>query len=324
MPDTHPLSNTHTPTMIAMSEHAWLRVSGRDARKFLQGQLTCDLNRFDQQHFLLGGHCSHQGRMLSSFILALAHDDSVVLRVRHNIANSAMTALKKYLVFAKADIILTELKGLTLLLEDSSLSSLCDADGKPMALPPVGHFTSTPTLTILRHQANWLEVWAEATTLQALQEQLAPNVQQGSPNQLEALLIQQGWVEIQSALEDKYLPQQLNYQWLDGISFKKGCYTGQEIVARLHYRGQVKTQLYHAKVTSHPELDIALGSQVLSDTQAPLGDIVARVKLADGDELLMVGNNTLAEHSNWRLADSLLQISWVKPAYAIPSESNPL
>ncbi|MCR6651617.1 MAG: folate-binding protein [Cellvibrionaceae bacterium] len=235
--------SAHSPThrtdvstiMMAMPEHRILQVKGRDAATFLQGQLTCDLRRLEQKELLLGAHCNPKGRMISSLVLARTEADTVGMRVRANIAEPALAALKKYIVFSKATISQTEQVGIALLGDFPEL---------PVPLPPPGSFAAGSGLTLLHHKSGVLEIWAEPAQAMALWQQLLPSVNTAPTTRLERHWAEHGIAEVQAATAEEFVPQMFNYHLVDAISFKKGCYTGQEIVARMHYKGQLKKHLY--------------------------------------------------------------------------------
>jgi hypothetical protein len=161
-----------------------LRIAGVDAKRFLQGQLTCNVDEVTTTEYRLGAHCNPAGRIISLFRLFLYHDDYYMQMPRETVP-VALTALKKYAVFFKV-----------------ALSDVSDA------LIFIGYCKNPLTLK---------------------QED-----------------IHAGIVAIYPETSAKFLPHEINLPELNGVSFNKGCYTGQEIIARMHYRGKSKYHLYHA------------------------------------------------------------------------------
>lgn len=309
---THTVSNpSATATLTAMPEHRILQVKGRDAAKFLQGQLTCDLRRLEQQDVLLGAHCNPKGRMISSFFLAQIDADTIGLRVRANIAEPALAALKKYIVFSKAEITQTEKVGIALI--DDSVSGL------PIQLPAPGKSVSGDGFTLLHHTAGLLEFWAEPARAMELWQQLLPNVTVGSIQNLERYWVEQGIAEIQAATAEEFIPQMLNYDLVDGISFKKGCYTGQEIVARMHYKGQSKKHLYKivGDAADGPAVGAELGTS--ADPQKAAAMVVASAQDTASWTGLVVATDEIRTHEV-ALEDksSGAKFSWSELPYAIP------
>lgn len=312
---THPSINpAATATMMAMPEHRILQVKGRDATTFLQGQLTCDLRRLEQQELLLGAHCNPKGRMISSLVLARTAADTIGLRVRANIAEPALAALKKYIVFSKAEITPTELVGLAL---------LCDqATDLPIQLPPRGQFTADDGLTLLHHTSGLVEIWAKPARAMALWRQLLPVVCATPAGTLERHWVENGIAEVQAATAEEFIPQMFNYHLIDAISFKKGCYTGQEIVARMHYKGQLKKHLYRITGTTAegPVVGAELGSEEEPQKTAAL--VVASAQGPSGWTGLVVATDEIrANAAALTDHDSTIKFSWAElphGLYAIP------
>ncbi len=293
--------------LIPMTEHSLLTVAGADAKKFLQGQLTCDLDRLEAGEWCLGAHCSPKGRMISSFLLA-QDGDELLLRLRDNIAESALAALRKYIVFSKATI--TPSGRLPL-----AISGTLPA-GLPFPLPEPGKFLNQPTGTMIRRADDLLEIWVQPSYLQQVLDALSKVAQASSADWLRLYHVQAGFAEVEAATQEKFIPQMFNYQQIDGISFKKGCYTGQEIVARMQYRGQLKKSLYQAVVDSATPLPP--GTE-LQDADGATGTVVESVNRGAQQVLLAVTGRDKADQSERHLIRPVsAKIQWLSPPYAIP------
>jgi len=297
--------------LTAMPEHRILQVKGRDAAKFLQGQLTCDVRRLEQNDVLLGAHCNPKGRMISSFILAQTDADTIGLRVRANIAEPALAALKKYIVFSKAEITQTEKVGFALIGHPVS--------GLPVQLPAPGKSTAGDAFTLLHHTSGLLEVWAEPTRAMELWRQLLPGVSVASSQQLEHHWVERGIADVQAATAEEFIPQMFNYDLIDGISFKKGCYTGQEIVARMHYKGQSKKHLY--RIVGDTAEGSAVGAELVTpqDPQKAAAMVVASAQGTESWTGLVVTTDEVRAHEI-ALTDknSRAKFTWAELPYAIP------
>ncbi|WP_235937276.1 YgfZ/GcvT domain-containing protein [Vreelandella azerica] len=104
--------------------------------------------------------------------------------------------------------------------------------------------------------------------------------------------IRRGLVWLDAEHQDKYLPQMINWEALGGISFKKGCYTGQEVVARAHFRGQVKKRLWRGSVNSTETL--SSGTGVKDDNDRSVGEIVTSCVNENGASEFLAVINTKA------------------------------
>jgi folate-binding protein YgfZ len=182
---------------------AIIRVSGPDARSFLQGQLTCDLNRLSTGQGLRGAHCNLKGRVEALYDLSM-DGESILLHTPDEVAEHALKHLQPYARFSKVNL---ELR--------------------------LDHQPENHAL----HIAN----------------------------------IQAGIARLSLNTVGRFLPQELGLVEQGAVDFKKGCYLGQEVVARLHYLGKLKKQLVYQHVTGlEPDLecvDICQGhALILKDT----------------------------------------------------------
>jgi len=207
-----------------------LRISGLDARKFLQGQITCDINKLSAEHGLYGAICSIKGRIISSFYL-IQSDDDVLMLMNKDLVEKTLLHLKKYAVFFKTELIDNK----DMFAIHSKLSSTCD-DMATQTLSECFVTTrdsETITLTLCHKPLTiqWFITKADNDVLEEKNEELA------------ALTLLSARPLITLEQSESILPQWLNMQSIGGISFTKGCYTGQEIVARMQYRGKSKKQL---------------------------------------------------------------------------------
>ncbi|WP_187424889.1 YgfZ/GcvT domain-containing protein [Marinomonas sp. IMCC 4694] len=209
-----------------------LRIAGPDTKKFLQGQLTCDLNKLSQKASLYGAICNIKGRIISSFFL-VQHNDDVLMLLSNDLLDKTLTHLKKYAVFFKTQ--------LTDASNDFTVYNKIIA-----AAPSLAIETATVSETLLtRIEAATLTVVVcqQPFTMQWLIVDKDSDDIAEQNSQLAALSILSARPVIHAEQSEAILPQWLNMQSTGGISFTKGCYTGQEIVARLHYKGKSKKQL---------------------------------------------------------------------------------
>ena len=261
--NTQQLQQSSTQLMPAalyiLDDYAFIEIIGPEAAKFLQGQLSCDVAALSMTQSGLGSHSSAKGRMHSSFRIFHQADDSLILRVHQSIAETALQALAKYIVFSKASI--AEHKD-CLGLGVHGADAQAALKGLLGDLPKHSYQQSHPqyeqqTLQLICVDQALLayEVYGPAAAMRSLWQQLSGVLPAFCTQQQQLLQHHLGLAFVQAPHVGQLLPQMLNYQLLPAISFTKGCYTGQEIVARMHYLGKNKRQLYRK---------IAQGSQPLS------------------------------------------------------------
>lgn len=231
-----------------LTQYGLISISGPDASKFLQGQLTADIEALAVGTTTLAAHCNAKGRMHSSFFLHCLNSQDYLLVLPVDVLNTAMTALKKYAVFSKV-----ELKDLSPEYAAIGVSSDNDAP-----IPAIGNTVkaafSVPVTGIGR-----IDYFAKSTLSEVANnfdclasDKLGAAVNWCGSALWEKRLVGAGIGLVQHASIEEFIPQMLNYDYIEGISFTKGCYTGQEIIARMKYRGKVKRRCYPF-VASLPE-----------------------------------------------------------------------
>lgn len=300
--------------IIPRVNHALLRVSGPDAGKFLQGQCTCDLNRLKNGEFLLGAHCTHKGRMNSSFVIAPLASDAMGLQVHSSIVEHAFGSLKKYIVFSRAQIAISDDIGSVYLTGPEAENILRQLE---LTAPSPGTFFQSGEITILHHAQHQFEIWAREETLLGLC-QSAPLLV--AENYVDLLNIRRGIGEVRAETIEEFIPQDLNFQLTGGVSFSKGCYTGQEIIARMHYKGKIKKHMYRGVV------DIGNPPSPATSIVDGGGKNIGKVAFAAHNEnrqaefLALVNDDATEGESFISGPDSRPKISWQPLPYAIPKE----
>ena len=267
---------------ISLSDWQLVKVSGIDNRTFMQGQITNDINQLNENTALFAAHCDPKGRMWSNLIL-FQRDKDIFYILRKSVAEKQVSALKKYSVFSK--VIIEPVLDLNLVgLEcgDIEQSIILDLIGKTC-------------LTI--NNITYIKIpLPEMRVIKVSSEPLPNNLQPSSywlKSDLEA-----GYAIIDKPNIESLLPQACNLQHYNAISFNKGCYCGQEMVARAQFRGANNRGLYllngHSKTLPiiGDKLEYELegnwreGGQVLAALKLDQNDaIYAQVVLANGIDI---------------------------------------
>ncbi len=268
---------------MSHSHASWtcLRIVGPDSRQFLQGQLTNDVEQVTSGQAGLFALCNPKGRVLANFLLAVPPDagrDELLFVLPSDAQEILANTLAKYIVFSKAELQSScGWLAHTGLLERSTQNLPAGQDFACVA----GQDGLLLRLQATRDELLWLAHQAspQPPGWQALDEQawlLA--------------IIRSGLGFVSSATSDQFLPQMLNMDLNKGVSFTKGCYTGQEIVARAKYRGQVKRRMYRLLLDS--AIPPAPGSAVQTNSKS-VGTVVLSAKNEAGQcELLAVLSNS--------------------------------
>jgi tRNA-modifying protein YgfZ len=250
-----------------------IRAQGADAVKFLQGQLTQDVALLGLSEARLAAWCSAKGRMLASFVLFKNSPEDIVLLCTASVLPATLKRLQMFVMRAKC--------------------TLSDASAEFEVIGQTGQ------------SVDGLAVWAvqrqgEITTFR-LPDGLHAGVcvprivtlkplhePQTLANDNDALAIWQylnvsaGIAHITTPVADMYVPQMLNYESIGGVNFKKGCYPGQEVVARSQFRGTLKRRAFLASSRG----PLAVGQEVFDsrDTEQPCGSVASAAHLPGSDQ----------------------------------------
>ena len=260
-----------------------LAVRGEDAAKFLQGQVTCNLNYLNDNQSSLGARCTPKGRMLSSFRIVPV-DDGYLLAMARELIESQQADLQKYAVFSKSR-----------LSDESSAWVRFGLSGGDAVLNELGlqlgatsdTIARTDSLLAVRLSDGRAELWAPTEDAQALQAKLAARLPHAPLNDWLLAQIRAGVGQVFGATRERFIPQMINLQALGGVSFKKGCYTGQEIVARMQYLAKLKRRLHRLRLVGS-ELP-AVGIELFSPAHgSSVGEVVLAAQAGDAIELLAV------------------------------------
>lgn len=238
-------------TSTHLQSFGFLSVTGKDAQKFLQGYTTCDLETLGHDQVTPGAICNIKGRMVCNF-LACRIEEGFLLRLKRSLIPATTEFLGKYIVFSKA----------TLVDESESRYSigLTEVDGDlPNNLYDMSE-TDEGYLLKVSNSPRY-ELWTKE----------APT--DGKQNETDWLTLdlKEGIVWIDESSTEEFIPQMLNLEKLGGVSFEKGCYLGQEIVARMQHRGELKNRLHLGR----SEAPVESGDRVLNPTGKSAGQIVS-------------------------------------------------
>ncbi|MEQ1582246.1 MAG: folate-binding protein [Steroidobacteraceae bacterium] len=254
-----------------------IRVSGTDARVFLQGQLSNDIARLDAGHCQLASLNSAQGRVQAVITLVPAGDGLIML-VPTSMATGVLQRLRKYVLRSKVTFIEPQPDFVLRAASEPALAAAGLANpGQP------GHCVQQGTITVVR----WYDANPDAPARFLL---LGPAADLPAPDPDPADAdwrladIRAGLPHVLPETHESFVAQMLNLDAVGGISFTKGCYTGQEIIARTHYRGAIKRRMLRFAAACPPPPP---GTRVL-EGDASAGEVVDAAATPEGCELLAV------------------------------------
>ncbi|WP_310567539.1 folate-binding protein [Hydrogenophaga sp.] len=252
-------AHTSTTSATALRSLGVIRAQGEDAAKFLHSQLTQDFSLLGLSEARLAGFCSAKGRLLASFVgFKRAHDD-ILLVCGRDVLPATLKRLSMFVLRAKVKLSdateafqLWGLSGTDTTARPWSKSDGADGSQTVVLYPAAG-----------RDRALWVAPADVAAPALPVQE-----------------TAQWDWLDVMSAIApvsqpivEAFVPQMLNYESVGGVNFKKGCYPGQEVVARSQFRGTLKRRAY--LVSSDAALSVGQDVFHSSDAEQPCGTVAA-------------------------------------------------
>jgi folate-binding protein YgfZ len=276
--------------LISLDSYSAISLIGEEQTSYLQGQVTCDVNSSTEDNLLIGAHCNAKGKVFSVFRLINRDSAHLLIQPKASIVDS-ITELKKFGVFAKVDITASDNLSFFALVGEQATTILHEHFNQvPDSLTPVVQSNSTTLVYIAGKQARYLLI-DEISVLENIINTLSLPVYNATLWNL--LEINEGFVQISTISSGQYVPQMLNLQAIHGISFTKGCYLGQETVARMQYLGKNKRALYSLKSHLAQPLDNNdIIEKQLGDNWRKAGDIVSYYQADNGQSYLQAVLNS--------------------------------
>jgi folate-binding protein YgfZ len=253
------------PEITHLAQLGVIMVSGQDARSYLQGQLTADLDAFSPDQVQLTCCNSPQGRV-QAVLCMIGRSDGIALLLPTTMIDSTIARLRKYVLRAKVKI-----------------------EFAPHLQVGFAPRSALPELTLpharSHHEAGGVSYFnLPGHDAVMLLGALAANEQGQGEHLWKLTYLRAGLPQVYPETHEAFVAQMLNLDMLGGISFEKGCYTGQEIIARAHFRGAVKRRMFLFRSEGAPPTP---GTRVLAGEQHA-GDVVDAVATENGCELLAV------------------------------------
>ena len=274
---------------ISLTQYQLIEAHGADAEKYLQGQLTTDVVRLASGATTLTAHCDSKGKMNAIYRLFKVSSEQFFLIIKKDLLPSGLDALKKYAVFSKVSFDLRDWQIIGLIGEKC---------GK---ITP--HFS--------------LEIDGQRSIL--LNETELPVNFSGDEKIWDVADIQAGLPNLSPQTQNEFIPQALNLQVIEqAISFTKGCYIGQETVARAKYRGANKRAMFVFKAQTQQEVEIGTEIEMqIESNWRKTGTITSAVNLEAVLWLQVVMNNDIDSEQQFRLPNSEILLDRVQLPYSI-------
>jgi folate-binding protein YgfZ len=289
--------------LVDLSHNGLLSARGEDCESFFQGQFTNDIKQVSDTQAQLSAYCNPKGRMLASFLI-FHRADSYFLRMPRSLIEATQKRLQMFVLMSKVT------------LEDASESLVGIGYSGPNSEKELQSVIDTlPSEDFGSAQANGLtiirlpgplpryEIYGTSESMQKLWSSLDVRAAPVGAQAWDLLDIMSGIPTIFPETVDAFVPQMTNLQLINGVNFKKGCYTGQEIVARMQYLGTLKRRMFlaHVDTDDQPSPGMALSSPHSSSGQGTGKVVNAQASPSGGYDLLAVAEISSVEKGDIHL-----------------------
>jgi len=265
-----------TPVAVRLADWGVIRARGEDAGTFLNGQLTQEALRLDVGQARLAGYCSPKGRLLASFVMWRSAPDEILLACSADLLATTLKRLSMFVMRAKCKLSDASAE---LALWGVALPGLLAEAGAVSAIPAAPYETATiaggTAIRLADAAGNTRLLWAAPVDATP---PWPPTSQEAVWNWLE---VQSGVPRVVARTAEAFVPQMINLELVGGVSFQKGCFPGQEVVARSQYRGTLKRRMFLADADIAGSEPGQAGAEVFAaaDPSQPAGQIVLAASL---------------------------------------------
>lgn len=310
-------ANDSLPPLMLTHLTSWgtIIISGNDKKAYLQGQVTCNVVTLEPTQSTLGAHCDAKGKVWSVFRLFHHHDGYAMFQPLSAI-EAELRELKKYAIFSKVNISQSQDIALGVMGEQAEqYINTLTADEGEVRLIDGGS-------AIKISSQRWLLLVSEQTAQQLMTQSEALKVTEETWTRFD---IEEAVPVLGQADQNEHIPQAVNLQAFNGISFNKGCYTGQETVARAKYRGINKRAMYILQGNIEQPLSNdqpIMIERSVGENWRSAGQLMVHYTFADNTAIgLIVLPNNLEPETEFRLA-SQPNTRWFMPAlpYSLTDE----
>ncbi len=235
-------------SLTTLPQFELIHICGEEAQTFLHNQLSCDVAGLAPAKSTYGSYCTPKGRILASFLLWRS-EQGFFMQLPSSLREPIQKQLMKFILRSKVKVADTS--------GDWTLIGVAGQDAHALVQRAVGQapdivheVAHTPDAMVIRLPGERFKIVAARDKAPRFLEDLASGAEKAAPEHWEWLAIRAGIPTIMPATQEAFVPQMVNFDLIGGVSFDKGCYPGQEIVARMHYRGTLKQRMYLANVSS--------------------------------------------------------------------------
>jgi folate-binding protein YgfZ len=289
---------------IHLNTNSTIKVEGDDRVQFLQGQLTQDINLITQHKALFSGFCNPKGRVLA-FMLCYMDQATIHIQIDSSIEESILRRLKMYILRSKVSMSLLG-DQFTCIGFMGSEALLKQGIQAPKSYLDIVRSHDVMIMRVGKNTERF-QLMGEASKVNSFMQLNLPEYTSMSIESWNNLNILDGVPDIYPSTQEAFIPQSLNMDLIDGINFKKGCYTGQEIVARTHYLGKVKRRMYRGFIESQDAL--TPGDQIFNEKKEAIGQLVRSARENDSKTNMLVELRVDQAHEALYIKNYLIEIN---------------
>ncbi len=251
---SHHLKAENTDILCDLSQFSTLVIAGDDAKAFMQGQFTNDIEQVNENTSQLSAFCNNKGRMIANFRL-FEHQQNHFISVKNNLVKPSIQHLQNYIL--RAQVAIQDVS------EQLIHLGVSGDNAEKLLLPfiEISHqmvdgISSNENYIAIRvassnkNKKSRYEIFCSFEHAKTLWESLAEQIETVNASSWDYLNIQAGLPFIDANTSEEFVPQMTNMDLISGISFTKGCFTGQEIVARMHYLGKLKKRCFKIHIAT--------------------------------------------------------------------------
>jgi len=320
-------SITHFNDDLFLSDLSWLgliEMSGDDRQTFLQGQVTNDVNAISSSLSHLSAYCTPKGRMRALFTIFSRQTQTqskLYLQLPVELLEANLKRLQMFIMMSKVE--LKDVSSTLIRIGVAGKQAIKYLQQQGLSIPvEINGVTQSGDITLIRCSGEIprFECIGNLENIKGLWETLSPYAKLLDTRHWKLLNIHAGIPNIYPENNEMFIPQMLNLQALNGINFKKGCYTGQEVVARMQYLGKLKRHMYlaHSDSETLPAIGARIFSPNSSSSQGDGNIVDVQPALEGGIDMLVVVTNDAFESQNVFLDEAqLLPLSFMELPYAI-------
>lgn len=314
--------------VVLLKQTGLLSLDGEDAVQFIHNQLSNDILHLGASQARLAAYCNPQGRILALFN-AWKSGGKVWLTVPRDILPALQKRLQMYILRSKVQLADESANWVILGIGGEKGGEALSKWFDPLPAEPFGKTENGHGVLV-----RVADAFGYPRYLLTVQEERLQKVE-GELSSILSVCDENGWTmgdiragvpQITLPVQDRFIPQMVNLEQAGGLSFKKGCYPGQEVVARSQYKGTVKRRMYHGMVElpfeENPSVDVNMtaGADIVDQAGQPCGTIVSSARRDKGrvDFLAVVQTEAIGKEAlRAERADGPL-ITWIPLPYPLP------